>query len=62
MQQKQPENIWAVVEVKSGIPVMVEIYRDMRSAEAREKRIRKKMHPENDETGVFRVLIPPLLA
>ena len=57
MPQGQPELLWVVVKVESGIPVVVEAYRDRQSAEMREQSLRKDMHPENDETGVFEVQI-----
>ena len=57
MSEKQPELLWVVVKVESGIPVTVEAYRDRLSAEMREKSLREHMHPENDETGVFGVQI-----
>lgn len=57
MPQGQPELLWVVVKVESGIPVVVEAYRDRQSAEMREQPLRKDMHPENDETGVFEVQI-----
>jgi len=46
-----------VVKVESGIPVFVEAYKDIKEALKREKVLRKQMHPENDETGVFEVQI-----
>ena len=55
MVKEQTELLWAVVKVESGIPVMVEAYRDRQSAEMREQSLRKDMHPENDETGVFEI-------
>lgn len=55
--QKQPEPLWVVVKVESGIPVTVEAYRDKQSAEMREQFLRTYMHPENDETGVFEIQI-----
>ena len=55
MPKEQPELLWAVVKVESGIPVMVEAYRDRQCAEMREQSLRKDMHPENDETGVFEI-------
>ena len=55
--REQPETLWVVVKVESGIPVIVEAYRDKQSAEAREQYLRKCMHPENDETGVFEIQI-----
>ncbi len=57
MVKEQTELLWAVVKVESGIPVMVEAYRDRQSAEMREQSLRKDMHPENDETGVFEIQI-----
>lgn len=48
---------YVVVHVHAGIPVGAEIYHDRRSAEERERFIRKHMHPEHDETGTFEVEI-----
>jgi hypothetical protein len=56
MKEKQ-ERIWVVVKVESGIPVTVEAYRNRQSAEKRERFWRENMHPENDETGVFRIAV-----
>lgn len=57
MTHKQPELLWIVVKVESGIPVLVEAYRDKPSAERREQLLRIDMGPENDETGVFETQI-----
>jgi hypothetical protein len=58
MPAKQPDRLlWIVVKVDSGIPVMVEAYPDEQSAKTRERSLRRDMHPENDETGVFEVQI-----
>ena len=57
MSGNQPESLWIVVKVESGIPVTVEAYRDRRSAEMREQAWRERMNPDNDESGVFEVLI-----
>ena len=57
MPEKQPELLWVVVKVESGIPVMVEAYWDRESAETREQFWRENMRPEYDETGVFEVHI-----
>jgi len=53
----QPELLWIVVKVESGIPVLVEAYRDWQSAERRAQLLRTDMNPENDETGVFETRI-----
>ena len=55
LEQEQPELLWIVVKVESGIPAIVEAYRDSLSARAREQRFRWRMNPDNDETGVFEV-------
>jgi len=57
MPGKQPELLWVVVKVESGIPVSVEAYRDRRSAEMREQSFRGHMNLENDEAGVFEIQI-----
>lgn len=53
--KKQCELLWVVVKVESGIPVMVEAYSKKGSAKMREQSLRKYMHPENDETGIFEI-------
>jgi len=53
--KNQIKLLWVVVKVESGIPVMIEAYGDKKSAEMRERDLRKYMHPENDETGVFEI-------
>ncbi len=49
--------LWVVVKVESGIPVMIEAYGNKKSARMRERDLRRYMHPENDETGVFEIPI-----
>jgi len=56
--REQPELLWVVVKVESGIPVLVEVHQDEQSAEMREQSLRKYMRPENDETGVFEIQFP----
>jgi hypothetical protein len=55
--EKPSELIWIVVEVRSGIPVAVEAYKDKVSAEMQERFLRECMNLENDETGVFEIQI-----
>lgn len=57
MPDKQPERRWVVVLVESGIPVMVEAYRDRQSAEQQEQSLREDMNEDYDETGVFEIQI-----
>jgi len=47
--------LWVVVKVESGIPVSVDACRVEPSATRRERLLRKRMGPENDATGGFRV-------
>jgi hypothetical protein len=47
--------LWVVVKVQSGIPVGVEVFQNQKEAEITQKNWRSKMHPENDETGLFEV-------
>ena len=44
-----------LVKVESGIPVSVEAFHEKKKAEQREKHLRKRMHPDNDETGLFEI-------
>lgn len=55
--QKHCESLWIIVKVESGIPVMAEAHRSRQSAELREQVLRRCMHPENDETGIFEVRV-----
>lgn len=55
--QDDSRTIWIVVEVESGIPVLAEAYKDEKLAIEREQLLRNRMHPENDETGVFEVKV-----
>lgn len=54
------EDIWVVVEVMSGIPVDVQVFRDEKSAWKTEASIRKQLRPDYDEAGVFCVEFPPI--
>ena len=50
--------LWVVVEVRSGIPVSVDMFLDQQSAKDREQLLRARMNPDNDEVGVFCVEPP----
>lgn len=47
--------IWTVVLVQSGIPVLVEAYRDEATARSREEILRQDINPDYDEVGIFEV-------
>jgi len=57
MKREKPDVVWVVVLVISGIPDSVEVYRDRKSALAREKVWRRDLRPDYDEVGVFEVEI-----
>lgn len=52
-------NLWAVVKVESGIPVTIKAFLNRKDAEEQEKKFREKMNSDNDETGVFEILVKP---
>ncbi len=51
------KKVWVVVHVASGIPAEVKTFADGRAAARQKRRWRKKINPEDDEVGVFRVRI-----
>ena len=57
MRPQKIELVWVVVFVMSGVPVLVEAYRDKKSAKKREQFLRKSMRLDYDETGLFEVPI-----
>ncbi len=50
--------IWVVVSVESGIPVSAEPFSSPSAALKRERALRNRMNPDNDETRVFEVPMP----
>ncbi len=50
--------LWVVVEVRSGIPVSVDMFLDQQLAKVQEQSLRARMNPDNDEVGVFCVEPP----
>ena len=59
MKQDKLNVVWVVVKVESGIPVFAEVFSNQTAAQRRENQLRAKMHPENDEVGVFSSQIIP---
>lgn len=49
------ERFWVVVLVQSGIPVSAEVYQNWKAGVRREKTLRSRMRPDNDEIGIFEV-------
>jgi hypothetical protein len=57
MSRKKSDTIWVVVSVESGVPVLVEAYRDEKIAKLRRRLLRRKINPDYDEVGAFAVEI-----
>ena len=57
MSHEDADIVWVVVLVIGGIPDTVEVYRDQKSALARERVWRQDLRPDYDEVGVFEVEI-----
>jgi hypothetical protein len=57
MSHEDADIVWVVVSVISGVPDTVEVYRDQKSALARERVWRQDLRPDYDEVGVFEVEI-----
>jgi len=51
-------SIWILVEVRSGIPISVKVFKEEELAEIEEKNVRGHLNLENDETGVFQIELP----
>ena len=56
MTREDEKFYWIVVEVRSGIPTSVELFRDKSNALLHEQRIRTFLNLENDETGLFKIM------
>lgn len=49
--------MWVLVEAEAGIPASAKLFDSRQTALKAEEKMREKMHPENDETGVFPVTV-----
>jgi hypothetical protein len=54
---QEPQTIWVVVLVESGIPVSSEAFQKQDDAVHREQQLRAEMREEYDEVGVFETAI-----
>ncbi len=52
---KEAKRLWVVLKIEHGVPVMIDAYRDKRSAKRREEFLRQHMRPELDQVGLFQV-------
>jgi hypothetical protein len=49
----QSKQVWVVVRVASGVPVLADVFSDPVRARACEARHRRRLRPDYDEVGVF---------
>ncbi len=54
-EQKPTKRLWIVVKAERGVPVMMDVYRDKRSANRRDKFLRQHMRAEMDEVRLFEI-------
>jgi len=55
MARRLTEDVWVAVKVERGLPVEARGYRSRASAKRQERRWRKRMNLDYDDTGVFDV-------
>ena len=53
MKTKLSNQVWVVVEVGSGVPVLAEVFTNRNKAERRERQMRAEMRQDYDEVGLF---------
>ena len=61
MFNKDEQLIWAVVEVRSGIPLDVALFREFESAKLYNWLLRCRLNLEMDETGIFPVNVSDIV-
>ncbi len=54
---KRKKPIWILVTVQSGIPAEVEAFTNKKQAFVRGKVVRRDLNFDNDETGLFEVVL-----
>ena len=57
MKTKKSSQVWVVVEVESGVPVLAEVFANRKTAERRERKLRMDMRQDYDEMGLFEATI-----
>ncbi len=50
---KAATRMWVVLKIEHGVPVMIDAYRDKRSAKRRQEFLRQHMRPEMDQVALF---------
>lgn len=57
MKKEQPDQVWVVVEVRSGIPVSAEVFAEKSAAKRFERKLRQDLRQDYDEAGIFQETI-----
>ena len=57
MKTKQSDEVWVVVDVRSGVPVQAEAFADRNVAKRRHQKLRREMRQDYDEIGFFEVTV-----
>ena len=57
MKTNQSNQVWVVVDVESGIPVLAEVFADRHSAKKRERELRADLRQDYDEVGIFEATV-----
>ena len=53
--KKPPKRLWVVVKIERGVPVMIDAYRDKRSANRRSDFLRLHMRADADRVELFAI-------
>src|SRR5208282_1943033 len=53
MKTKQSNQVWVVVEVQSGIPVLAEVFAKKIAAQRLERQLRRDLRQDYDAAGIF---------
>jgi len=59
MQSQSTNNVYVVVQVQSGIPVLAEVFQSKVSAEKREQNLRKEIREDYDALEMFETKLKP---
>ena len=54
---RQVKKLWIVLKIERGVPVMIDAYRDKRSAAKRERFLRQHMCLEMDQVKLFEIKV-----
>jgi hypothetical protein len=56
-EKKQSDQVWVVVEVQSGIPVLAEVFAEKPAAKRLERKLRRNLRQDYDAAGIFEATV-----